>query len=129
METFDFEFGDCSNAMTEEEAADMTTIIDMCRTSPAWRKYIQGSLKAVVLHHPKNRCGHEGSDGPSEDPWLHVVFSNEHKQLWMDGTHSFHELARFSAEIGLDGLKAMDVRVGLTSMKNKGRGRGLHTKE
>jgi len=47
----------------------------------------------------------------------------------MEGTHSFSELEEFLKDTGLDGLNAMDVRVDLTSMKNKGRGKGLRTKD
>jgi hypothetical protein len=49
--------------------------------------------------------------------------------LWMECTHSFEELNTFLVNTGLVELETVDVSVGLTSMKHKGRGRGLHTLE
>jgi hypothetical protein len=129
MDEFYFEIGDCSDAMTEQEAHDRNILVGVCRANATWRKYVEGSLQSVVLHLPNNRCEHPEGLDPARDPGLQVVFSNKHKQLWMDGTHSFEELHHFKADTGLDGIQAMDVRVGLTSSMNKGRGKGLRTKE
>ncbi|KAL5116643.1 hypothetical protein ACEQ8H_005392 [Pleosporales sp. CAS-2024a] len=49
------------------------------------------------------------------------------KEIWMDGTHSFDDVEKLFAETGLDTLTTIDVRVGMTSMRNKERGKGLRT--
>jgi hypothetical protein len=63
------------------------------------------------------------------DARLHVKFAKEHKQVWMDGTHSFGELQTLLSETGLDGLTAVKVQIGQASMENKSRGKGLRTEE
>lgn len=81
-----------------------------------------------MLHYPSGRCEHDLYAGP-QDAWLQVTLSKDYSKLWMEGTHSFGELEEFLTDTGLDGLNAIDVRVGLTLMKNKGRGKGLRTKD
>ena len=116
------------NALDELDAEDMSNLIDLCRTNHTWREYVREAIKAVFLHHPRNQCGGNDIECP-QDARLQIRFTNEFKQLWMDGTHSFDELQTFLVKTGLDRLNEMDVQVGLTTMKNKGRGRGLRTKE
>ena len=121
----------CADSLSELEAQDMSTLVGLCRTNATWQKYVREPIQSVLLHQPRNRCPHDNErDDPTPlDAWLQITFTKEHEQLWMTGTHSFPELQAFLSETGLDGMKAMDVRVGLTTMKNKGRGRGLRTKE
>jgi hypothetical protein len=63
------------------------------------------------------------------DARLHVTFAKEHKQLWMEGTHSFEELQVLMSDIDPGGLTTVKVQIGQVSVENKSRGKGLRTKD
>jgi hypothetical protein len=122
--------------LPEPEVSDLQRLLELSRTNLSWQKYVSGAITAVTFYYPKVLCDHEIScamvpsmkDVPG-DAWLHITFAQNHKQLWMDGTHSFEELQMLLVETGLNGLTTMDVQVGLISMKNRGWGKGLRTRE
>ncbi|KAF2832699.1 hypothetical protein CC86DRAFT_425310, partial [Ophiobolus disseminans] len=115
----------CLDTLCEIEAQDMGRLIARCRSNTSWQAYVRDAIKAVILHSPRNRCDHSDSEEEEirlpRDAWIQTNFAKEHKQLWMDGMHSFDELEEPIDETGLDGLKSMDVRVSLTTMKTRGR--------
>lgn len=53
---------------------------------------------------------------------IQIRFKKPFKQLWMDGTHSVDELQDFLIVTGLDAFTAIDVWVGVASMRACGKG-------
>lgn len=122
----------CEDALTEQEVNEMTAFTDLCRTNSKLSGYVRHAFKSVTLHHPRNKCGHqdEENDDRPQDARLHIAFIKEHKPVWTDGTHNFDDLENSLAETGLGIMvKTLGTQVGLTTMGNKGYGRGFYTKE
>jgi hypothetical protein len=127
---------ECLNQLLNSDAGDLTKLIDLSRNNIALQAYVTKAITSIVLHCPQGRCYHEidcmmvpSLSTRQRDARLHVKFAKEHKQVWMDGTHSFGELQTLLSETGLDGLTAVKVQIGQASMENKSRGKGLRTEE
>lgn len=127
---------DCLDEFCPYETQNLNKLIELSCANTSWQTYLLKAARDVRLYRPNNRCNHEdfcdgsrNDDNGSHDAWLHITITQEHKQLWMSGTHSFEELGLLLAETGLDGLTTIGIRVEMTSMKNKGYGKGLRTKE
>lgn len=116
-----------TECLSASEARDLAKLFELSRTNPVWQQKLHVAVKDILLYYPKTRC--EPEVGRTQHARLHIIFLNKHKCLWMDGTHSFAELQVLLDETGVDGFQSLDVTVGLTSMKNKDRGKGLRTKE
>ncbi|KAH5601452.1 hypothetical protein HBI26_080770 [Parastagonospora nodorum] len=128
--TIEFEIADeCEDGFNDCELQDLSKLLDLGRWNISWRQDLRSAaLKTLMIHYPFGQCGRDSEKVPMA-VWLQLTLNKDYKKLWMEGTHSFRELEEFLADTGLDGLTAMDVRVGLTSTKNKGRGKGLRTKD
>jgi hypothetical protein len=124
--SFQSTYNTCLDALDPCELEDMAKLVEVVRKNSSWRDYLTDAVEAVTLHFA-DRCDHR--DERRHNAWLHILFKKEHRKLWMDGTHEFAQLCELMAETGLDGLAALDVRVGLTSLRNQGLGNGLRTKE
>ncbi|KAF1849029.1 uncharacterized protein K460DRAFT_279200 [Cucurbitaria berberidis CBS 394.84] len=110
-------------------AHDLNLLIDLCRQNKKLRQHLDESITTVTFY-PRNRFEDNfGERCLRNEPCIQVEFSKQSKQKWMEGTHSLNDLQTFLAETGLDGLTTVDVRVGLTSMRNEKRGKGLQTQE
>jgi hypothetical protein len=127
---------ECSDELLWSEPGDLQKLAELSRTNLSWQKYLLEAIKAITLHCPRHSCDHAWGcpmipcmEGRSHDAWLHITFAKDHKQVWMNGTHSFEELQMLLMETGLNSLTTMKVRVGLVSMRNTGRSKGLRTKE
>jgi hypothetical protein len=137
MIIFDLDSDDYPNRLLEAELNDLVKVIELSHTNATWKTYLSEAIMAVRLYYPTYRCCHHGicglypnfEGGETRDAYLRITIDKEHKQLWMEGTHSFEELQILLTDTGLDTLATMEIRVGLTSMGNKDRGRGLRKQE
>jgi hypothetical protein len=129
FERVDNPSGRCEDCLNDSELQQLSKLVDLSHSNTSWRQYLRSAaLETLTLHYPHSWRDHVFYE-KHKDAWLQVTLSKDYRKLWMEGTHSFSELEEFLADTGLVGLNTMDVRVGLTWMKNKGSGKGLRTKE
>jgi hypothetical protein len=107
----------CSHPQATTIASDLNHLLQSCRTNKA----LNGRVLLSVVFHSDKHISHVYPNS-NMNTRIQIRFKKPFRQLWMDGTHSFDELQDFFIVTGLDAFTAIDVWVGVASMRACGKG-------
>ena len=101
--------------------SDLNHLVQSCRTNKTLNGQIRDRLLLSVVFHSDKYISDKYPNS-NINTRIQIRFKKPFRQLWMDGTHSFDELQDFLIVTGLDAFTAIDVWVGIASMRACGKG-------